>query len=280
LVFDYDERAPWCVVRMSRARSIPRTILGVALPLGIAIFSTTAHADEIPLWMLLTEPDASISVGSLRFSNFGFYGRLAGSPVLPETPDEIRYYCENVPDPFCQLTIAPFQRNGDNGLGFSADLESTSFVMMGFDVTSSLGLRGMTIAFDVEPVPKPGDPGDTFATAFLLLPPFSTLFGVGNGEVCTGEYECPSGDRFVSQTNFFAYNQQTGRVEPAHLSQADVQVEVFIGDLSLTGVSTSKITHWDITFAEVPEPGAGLLFACAAGMALLLTRRIRTDLRH
>src|SRR6266851_8383993 len=169
---------------MSRARSIPGTILGVALPLGIAIFSTIARADEIPLWMLLTEPDASISVGSLRFSNFGFFGRLAGSPVLPETPDEIRYYCENVPDPFCQQTIAPFQRNGDNGLGFSADLESTSFVMMGFDVTSSLGLRGMTIAFDVEPVPKPGDPGDTFATAFLLLPPFSTLFGVGNGEVC------------------------------------------------------------------------------------------------
>ena len=263
---------------MSRARSIPRTILGVALPLGIAIFSTIARADEIPLWMLLTEPNASISVGSLRFSNFGFFGRLAGSPVLPETPEEIQYYCENVPDPFCQQTIAPFQRNGDNGLGFSADLESTSFVMMVFDVTSSLGLRGMTIAFDVEPVPKPGDPGDTFAAAYLF-PTFNN--GVSAGvEACTGEYECPGGDRFVSQTSFFAYNPQTGRLEPAYLSQAHVQVEVFIGDLSLRGVSTSKITHWDITFAEVPEPGAGLLFACAAGMAMLLTRRIRTDLRH
>jgi len=263
---------------MSRARSIPGTILGVALPLGIAIFSTIARADEIPLWMLLTEPDASISVGSLRFSNFGFFGRLAGSPVLPETPDEIRYYCENVPDPFCQQTIAPFQRNGDNGLASNAGYESPSFIMMVFDVTSSLGLRGMTIAFDVEPVPKPGDPGDTFAAAYLF-PSFNN--GVSAGvEACTGEAECPDGDRFVSQTSFLAYNPQTGRMEPALLSQAHVQVEVFIGDISYRGGSASTITHWDITFSEVPEPAAGLLFACAAGMALLLTRRIRTDLRH
>src|SRR5437879_11704380 len=52
------------------------------------------------------------------------------------------------------------------------------------------------------------------------------------------------------------------------------------GSRFFRGASTSKVTHWDITFAEVPEPGAGLLFACAAGMAMLLTRRIRTDLRH
>jgi len=56
-------------------------------------------------------------------------------------------------------------------------------------------------------------------------------------------------------------------------------VEVFIGDISLTCASTSKITHWEITLAEFPEPSAGLLLACAAGMTLLLTRRIRTDLR-
>jgi hypothetical protein len=265
---------------MSRARSIPRTILGVALPLGIAIFSTIARADEIPLWMLITEPNASISVGSLRFSNFGFFGFFPGSPLedfSPEKAEEIRYYCENVPDPFCQQTIAPFQRNGDKGLGVNAEYESTSFAMLTFDVTSSFGLRGMTIAFEAEPVPKPGDPGDTFATA-LLFPSLNN--GVGAYvEACTGEY-CPGGDRFVSQTSFFDYNPQTGRLEPAHLSQAHVQTEVFIGDFSLRDLSASKITHWDITFSEVPEPGAGLLLAFASGMAMLLTRRIRTDLRH
>jgi hypothetical protein len=261
---------------MSRARSIPRTILGVALPLGIAIFSTIARADEIPLWMLLTEPNASISVGSLRFSNFGFFSNIFPD-FPPDRPEEMRYYCENSQGSFCQQTVATFQRNGDNGLASNAGYESSSFIMMTFDVTSSLGLRGMTIAFDVEPVPKPGDPGDTFAAAYLFRP-FNTISaGV---EACTGEAECPGGDLFVSQTSFFAYNPQTGRMEPALLSQAHVQVEVFIGDLSYRGGSASTITHWDITFSEVPEPAAGLLFACAAGMALLLTRRIRTDLRH
>lgn len=271
-------KTQWSV---SRSKSIPRTILGVAFPMSIAIFSTIARADEIPLWMLLTEPDASISVGSLRFSNFGFFGFFPGSPLffLPENAEEIRYYCENVPDPFCQQTIAPFQRNGDNGLGVNADYETTSFALLTFDVTSSFGLRGMTIAFDVEPFAKPGDLGDTFAEAFLLLPPFNPGFGA-HVEACTGEQECPGGDRFVSQTSFFDYNPQTGRLEPVLLSQAHVQTEVFIGDLSFRGVSTSKITHWDSTFSEVPEPAAGLLFACAAGMTLLLTRRIRTDLRH
>jgi len=266
---------------MSRTKSIPRTILGVALPLGITILSTIARADEIPLWMLITEPNASISVGSLRFSNFGFFGFFPGSPLedfRPEKAEEIPYYCENVPDPFCQQTIAPFPRNGDNGLGVHGEYVSTSFALLTFDVTSSFGLRGMTIPFDFEPVPKPGDPGDTFATA-TLFPSFNNGFSA-YVEACTGEQECPGGDRFVSGTSFFAYNPQTGRLEPAYLSQAHVQVEVFIGDLSYRGVSTSKITHWDITFAEVPEPGGGVLFACAAGMAMLLTRRIRTDLRH
>ena len=216
----------------------------------------------------------------MRFSNFGFFGFFPGSPVdfRPEQAEEIREFCDNSPgDPFCRQTVAPFQRNGDNGLGVTGEYVSTSFALLTFDVTSSLGLRGMTIAFDVEPVPKPGEPGDTFAAAYLF-PSFNNGFGA-YVEACTGEY-CPGGDRFVSQTSFFDYNPQTGRLEPAHLSQAHVQTEVFIGDFSLRGLSASKITHWDITFAEVPEPGAGLLFACAAGMALLLTRRIRTDLRQ
>jgi hypothetical protein len=163
---------------MSRTKSIPRTILGVALPLGITILSTIARADEIPLWMLITEPNASISVGSLRFSNFGFFGFFPGSPLedfRPEKAEEIRYYCENVPDPFCQQTIAPFARNSDNGLGVHGEYVSTSFALLTFDVTSSFGLRGMTIAFDFEPVPKPGDPGDTFATA-TLFPSFNNGF--------------------------------------------------------------------------------------------------------
>jgi len=264
-------KTQWNVVKMSRATSIPRTILGVALPLGIAIFSTIARADEIPLYRLLTEPNASISVGSLRFSNFGFFSTIFPD-FPPGRPEEMVYYCENLPQaPFCEQTVASFQRNGDNGLGSNAGYESSSFIMMVFDVTSSVGLQGMTIAFDVEPVPKPGDPGDTFAAAYLF-PSFNN--GVSAGvEACTGEAECPDGDRFVSQTSFLAYNPQTGRMEPTLLSQAHVQVEVFIGDISLRGASASTITHWDITFAEVPEPGAGLLFACAAGKTMLLTRR-------
>ena len=64
-------------IELRHWRRIAFTGSGVAVLMGLSMFSSIAHADEASLEDLVMDPTASISVGSLKFDNFGL-DRLRG----------------------------------------------------------------------------------------------------------------------------------------------------------------------------------------------------------
>jgi hypothetical protein len=233
------------------------TATGVVVLMGLSMFSSIAHADEASLEDLVMDPTASISVGSLKFDNFGL-DRLRG-----DLDQHVEVTGITHPD-------------GETGIRLTGDYEPIRFDLMGFTVTTVdpfALLHSMTLTFDANPLNPDIDSGSAWVTAFL----FPTFFVFGEVMVCTqgtgGLVEVCGTDnnKFVDRTMFFDFLTQSF----VDIQQVHVQVEV--ANFS-SGPGPTGFRNVDITFSQVPEPSTLLLLATAAGIARLMSGRQRIAL--
>jgi hypothetical protein len=240
------------------------TTTGVAVLMGLSMFSSIAHADpEASLEALVADPTASISVGRLKFYQFSLddFDRIA--------PNDANLHVE---------VSGITHPDGEAGIRFTGDYEPNRFDLMGFIVTTtdpfSL-LHDMTLAFDADSLNPNTDSGSAWVDAFLFSTSFPPFTDFGGAEVCTqgaGGLEVCGGTRnnkFVERTMFFDVLTQSF----VDIGQTQVQVEV--ANFS-RGPGPTGFRNVDITFGVVvlPEPSTLLLLATAA-LALLVARSRR-----
>jgi hypothetical protein len=230
---------------LRRGIRIAFTGTGVAVLMGLSLFSSIAHADEASLEDLVMDPTASISVGSLKFDNFAL-DRVFGDPSMHVEVTGI-----TTPD-------------GETGIRFTGDYEPSLFGlgvlfdMMLFTVTTadpfSL-LHDMTLTFDADPIFNPDeDHGVAWVWAGIMVCTKGT-FNFGP--------QCGLNDNeFVARTMFHG---SQGAVD---LRQLRLQVEVYVAN-------SGAFRNLDITFSQVPEPSTFLLLGTAVGIALLVARSRR-----
>jgi hypothetical protein len=221
------------------------TATGVAVLMGLSLFSSIAHADEASLEDLIADPTASISRGLLKADNFH----------LLRFPDD--------PSLHVEVGFIP------GGIRFTGDYEPYRIDSMSFTVTDSDPISlflDMTIAFDADPLNSDVDAGSAWVSAIAGQDsPFPWSRSV---MVCTqGTVDldvCGThNNQFVARTDFFPGPRQ-------------VQVQVDVANYS-TGPGPTGFRNVDVTFdfLILPEPSSLLLLATVAGIAGLVSGRRR-----
>ena len=135
-------------IELRHWRRIAFTGSGVAVLMGLSMFSSIAHADEASLEDLVADPTARIIAVNLKFDNFH----------LLRFPDDPSLHVE---------VTGGFLPNGEVGIRFTDDYDPDRSDLISFTVTSYsvILLTDMMISFDANPLNPDVDTGSAWVSA-------------------------------------------------------------------------------------------------------------------